>query len=163
MEKLGRHEELLHVMCCACKSIVLLLQVTTLLPHPTLPLSSSRRQGRQEGEGLGEREERREGAATLQGSLCYLETDGLLPAANRWLGKTDPCSPIGQPLPGTHCAINGRVIVSSGRIEANYTAPVLCADLFSAADTSQVQHTLTHSHPHTHKSPARLPQNVTRD
>lgn len=96
-----------------------------------------------EKEGGGE--VRRERAAVLRGSLCYLETDGLFPPANRRLGKTDPCSPIGQPLPGTHCAINGRVIVSSGRVEANYTAPVLCADLFSAADTS---HTHAHAHPH---------------
>lgn len=137
------------MMCCSCKSTVLFLQATTLLPHPALPPSSSRRRGSQEGEGLGKREERREGAATLQGSLCYLETDGLLPPANRWLGKTDPCALIGQLLPGTHCAINGRVIVSSGRVEANYTAPVLCADLFSAADTSQAQHTHTHTHTRT--------------
>lgn len=134
------------MICCACKCIALFPQVTTLLPHPALPPSSSWGRGRQEGERLGEREGRREGAATLQGSLCYLETDGLLPPANRWLGKTDPRSPIGQPLPGTHCAINGRVIVSSGRVEANYTAPVLCADLFSAADTSQAQAQHTHTH-----------------
>lgn len=95
---------------------------------------------------MGKREERREGAATLRGSLCYLETDGLLPPANRRLGKTDPCSLIGQLLPGTHCAINGRVIVSPGRVEANYTAPVLCADFFSVADTSGAKRTHTHTH-----------------
>lgn len=58
-----------------------------------------------------------------RGSLCYLETDGFPGPTNGRLWKTVPGSPIGRPLPGTHSAINGHVIVSSGSTEANYTPP----------------------------------------
>lgn len=92
-----------------------------------------------------------------RGSLCYLETDSFPWLANQGLWKTDSCSAIGPPFPGTHSTINGHVIVSSGSAKANYTAPILCSDLFSPTDPL---HAYKDRHTHTYKS-LPTPKNVT--
>lgn len=69
------------------------------------------------------------------GSLCYLETDSLTPAANQRLRDTASCLSIGPLLPGTHSTMSVHIIVSSGAADANYAASSLCSDLLSPADS----------------------------
>lgn len=107
LEKEGSVQSKTADVLCTFKAILFSSQLRSHLTlHLSIPPSS---------------EEVEEEGRFAQGSLCYLETDGFSGPANQRLWKTDPSSPIGRLLPGTHWAINGHVIVSSGSTEANYT------------------------------------------